>query len=118
MERDHGAGRSGLAQGDIGDGSGSAHDANASLATAGEGGDAVDDITAVGDFHDVSFERVGAVARDDDWGFGLVLGSRGSSARSSRHLGFAGATTSSFLSVTVVAVGGSVFFTFSFVSHV
>ena len=83
VESDDGAGRSRLPQGDVGDRSGAAHDANPSLATAGEGGDAIDDVAAVGDFHDVRFEGVGAVTRDDDGRLGLVLGSGGSSARSS-----------------------------------
>lgn len=67
-----------MAEGDVGDGAATAHNANAALAATREGGDAIHDIATVGDLHDVSAEGVGAVARDDDGGFGFILGSGGS----------------------------------------
>lgn len=64
-----------LAEGDVGDGPRPVEDANAALTSACEVGDAVHDVTAIGDFHDVGAEGVGAVPGDDDGGLGLVLGS-------------------------------------------
>lgn len=90
MESDNGARGSGLPEGDIGDGAGATHYADASLSAAGESGDAVDDVAAVGNLHDVGAEGVGAVAGDDDGGLGLVLGAGGSASGASVDLGITG----------------------------
>lgn len=119
MEGNHRAGRGRLPEGDIGDGAGAGHDANATLAAAGEGGDTVDDVMAVGDFHDVCSEGIGTVSGDDDGWLGLVFGSRWSSSCPSCDF-----TTFSVDDNIVIIVGlmiGSVFagfFTFSFSGEV
>ncbi|KAK1313808.1 hypothetical protein QJS10_CPA06g00279 [Acorus calamus] len=80
MQCHYGPRRRRLTKRDVGDGARSAHDADAALAPPGEGGDAVGDVGAAGDLHDVAAEGVGAVARHEDRGFGFVLGSRGTPA--------------------------------------
>nr|GMD59315.1 hypothetical protein CR513_12692 [Ipomoea batatas] len=70
---DDGAGRRRLPESDVGDGAAAAENADAALAAGGEAGNAVLNIAAVGYFHDVGSEGVGAVTCDDDRRLRLVL---------------------------------------------
>lgn len=92
-----------MPKGDIGDGATAAEDTNPSLSAPGEDGDAVHDVAAIGDLHDVGPERIGAVPGDDDGRLGLVLGPGGSSAGSPADLCLSGAE---FFAFNVVCRGG------------
>lgn len=78
-----------MPEGYVCDCAGSAHYTDSSLAAPGEGSDAFDDVAAVSYLHDVGAEGVGAVAGDDDGGFGFVFRSRGSASGSSCNFTFA-----------------------------
>lgn len=113
MQGDNGgAGRGGLAESDSDDGASTAEDGNAALAAASEASDAIGDVCAAGDFHDVATESVGAVAGDEDGGFGFVLGAGRAATRAARadidgaFVGFAGVA---FFFIEDVIVGDGVF---------
>lgn len=93
---------------DISDGSAAAEDANSSLPAPGKSGDAVHDIAAVGDFHDVGSESIGAVPGYDDGGLGLVLGARGAAPGSPRDLALPGTGGAQFLTFQGGGGGGGV----------
>lgn len=63
--------------------SGVVHDENAFLASTCKGGDSIEGVATIGDFHDVHFKGVGVVASEDDKGFELVLAYGESTMRSS-----------------------------------
>lgn len=112
LESGDGAGGGGLAESDVGDGAGAAEDADAALAAAGEVGDGVGDVGAAGDLHDVAAESVGAVTRDDDGGFGFVLGAGRTAtwtARADIDGAFVGLAGVAFFFIDDVCSGGGVF---------
>lgn len=74
MQRHDRPRRSRLTEGDVGDRPAAAHDADPALASAGVGGDAVEDVAAAGHLQDVRPEGVGALPCDDHRWFGPVLG--------------------------------------------
>lgn len=105
---DGGAGRGGLAESDSDDGASTAEDGNSALAAASEASDAIGDVCAAGDFHDVATESVGAVAGDEDGGVGFVLGA-GWAAAGAARAGFDDGTfvvVDVFTVFVVVVVGG------------
>jgi len=74
VEGDDSGGRGGLSESDVGDNAAAAEDRHASVAAVGEGGDALRDVAAAGDFQHVASERVGAFFGYDNRRLGLVLG--------------------------------------------
>lgn len=93
-----------MPESDVGDGAAAAENADTALAAAGEGGDAVHDVAAVGDLHDVRSQGVGAVPRDDDRRLRLVLGSGGPAARPASILG--ASTTAAGGAAAFAGLGG------------
>nr|TKW38979.1 hypothetical protein SEVIR_1G151000v2 [Setaria viridis] len=73
-----------LPQGDVGHGARATEHADPTLAAARERRDALRDVAAAGNLHDVRPERVGAVPRDDDRWLRLVLGPRRPAPRAAR----------------------------------
>jgi len=74
VEGDDSGGRGGLSESDVGNNAAAAEDRHAAVAAVGEGGDALRDVAAAGDFQDVAAERVGAFFGYDNRRLGLVLG--------------------------------------------
>lgn len=81
MQRHHAARRGcRLAQGDVRNGAVPAEDAHSPPPPPRVDGDAVDNVGPRGDLEHVGSEPIGAVARDDYRGLGLVFGARGTAA--------------------------------------
>lgn len=60
------------------------------MSTPCESGDTFHDVAAVGYFHNVGSQRIGAVPGYDDGGLGLILGAGGTAAGPSCDLGLSG----------------------------
>lgn len=99
MERDDAPSRRRLAQADVVDGAGAAEYADPPLPLPRVGGHRLEDVAAAAHLQYVRPERVGALPRDDDRRFRLVLRARWAAPRPARHHVVAG---------VVVVVGGEV----------
>lgn len=87
VEGDDAFGGGGLAEGDVGDGSGAAEDANPALPLPRVGGDRLEDVAAATHLKYVGPEGVGALPGDDHRRPGLVLGARGAATgAAARHI--------------------------------
>lgn len=108
MEGHDRPGRGRLPEGHVGHRSGPAHNAHAPLPAASEAGDALDDVAAVGNLHDVGAQRVGTVAGDNDGRLRLILRPRRPPPRSPTHLAFPGASYDEVRAVVCAVVAALV----------
>lgn len=104
MERDNGAGRRRLPQGDVGDGASAAEDADPTLALTSIRGHRVKDIAAGVDFQDVGSKGVGAFSGDNNRWLRFIFRTGRSASRAAGHDFAAGVGLMGVVVVVIAAV--------------